>query len=150
MQLSTRFPVAVQILILIAWAPDEYKITSELIAQSVNTNPALIRKIMGYLKKGGLVLISPGRRGIKLAREPGKITLFDVYRAMDLTDQGFLFGMHQEPNLRCPIGNRINDVLKPKFDQAAKALEESLAGVTIAELLQDFPQFYIPDGFVNK
>lgn len=150
MQLSSRFPVAVQILILIAWTPDEYKLTSDVIAQSVNTNPVLIRRVVGYLKKSELVLVSPGKRGIKLARKPGEITLLEVYQAMELTEQDSLFGLHPDPNLQCPIGNRINEVLTPRFDRARKAMEESLAGVTIEELLAEFPPFYVPEGFNVK
>lgn len=54
MQLSSRFPVAVQIIIIIAWCPEDVKVTSEVLAVSVNTNPALIRRIMRYLKKQSL------------------------------------------------------------------------------------------------
>ncbi len=150
MQLSSRFPVAIQILILIAWTADEYKITSDIIAKSVNTNPVMIRRIVGSLKKSGLVLVSPGKRGIKLTRKTDEITLLDVYQAMELTGHEPLFGMHPDPNLRCPIGSKINEVMTPHFDRAIKSMEESLASVTIEKLMDEFPPFYIPEGFDVK
>ncbi len=150
MQMSSRFPVAVQILIMIAWTPEEYKLTSEVIAQSVRTNPVMIRRIMGYLKKSGLVSVSPGKRGIKLARNPNEITLLDVYQAVEINGNDSLFGLHPNPNPRCPIGSRINDVLAAPLDAAQKALEDSLAGVTIDDLRAEFPPFSIPDGYMTK
>jgi len=141
MQLSSRFPVAVQLLILLAWCPEQYKVTSEVMAFSVNTNPALIRRIMGFLKKAGLVSVAKGTGGAKLARDASEITLLDVYRAVELTDKDSLFGLHETPNQRCPIGGRINRVLRPHLEQARNALEESLGQVTIDQLTEAFPPF---------
>lgn len=141
MQLSSRFPVAVQILIIIAWCPEDVKVTSRLIALSVNTNPALIRRIMGHLKKEGLITIAAGTGGAKLAKPAEQITLLDVYRAVELTDRHQLFGLHANPNPRCPIGSRINEVLKQPLEEAKQALEESLRKVTLRDLMNKFPAF---------
>lgn len=141
MELSSRFPVAVQILIIIAWCPEDVKVTSRLLAVSVNTNPALIRRIMGYLKKYGLITIAAGTGGAKLAKPAGEITLLDVYRAVELTDENELFGIHEAPNPYCPIGSRINEVLKQPLEEARRALEEALQKVTIGELAGRFPPF---------
>ncbi len=56
MAISTRFSVGIHILSLIA--TDE-KMTSDLIAGSVNTNPVVIRKIMSMLKKADLIEVRP-------------------------------------------------------------------------------------------
>lgn len=141
MQLSSRFPVAVQMLIILAWCPEDVKITSDAIAASVNTNPVLIRRIMGYLKKADLLSVAPGTGGTKLTRNSNEITLLDVYQAVELTDEDRLFGLHETPNLQCPIGSRINEVLLPHLEVARRALEASLASVTIEELLEEFPPF---------
>jgi Rrf2 family protein len=141
MQLSSRFPVAVQSLIMIAWFPDQYKVTSEALAFSVNTNPALIRRILGYLKHAGLVSVAAGTGGAKLARAAQEITLLDVYRAVELTSRDMLFGLHDGPNPQCPIGKNINHVLRPHLDRARHALEDSLGQVTIYQLVADFPPF---------
>ncbi|MEQ8201150.1 MAG: Rrf2 family transcriptional regulator [Syntrophomonadaceae bacterium] len=141
MQLSSRFPVAVQLLIIIAWTPDKYKVTSEVLALSVNTNPALIRRILGSLKTAGLVSVTAGTGGAKLARAAQAITLLDVYRAVELTSDDMLFGLHATPNSHCPIGKNINQVLQPHLDQARRALEDSLQQVTIQQLVSEFPPF---------
>ncbi|CFX80445.1 Transcription regulator Rrf2-like [Syntrophomonas zehnderi OL-4] len=141
MQLSSRFPVAVQILIIIAWCPEDVKITSELMARSVNTNPALIRRILGYLKNAGLVNVAAGTGGTTLTRDAEKITLLDIYRAVELTNQSRLFGLHETTNSECPIGRNINEVLTPHLEQARMALEASLEEVTIEQLKKEFPPF---------
>lgn len=141
MQLSSRFPVAVQILIIIAWTPDQYKVTSDILAESVNTNPVLIRRIMSQLKKAGLITVAAGTGGARLARDAGDISLLDVYRAVELTRQDALFGLHESPNPKCPIGKRINSVLLPHLDEARNNLEQSLSGVTIQQLTREFPEF---------
>ena len=141
MRLSSRFPVAVQMLVISAWCPEEVKITSDLLALSVNTNPALIRRIMGYLKKAGLIAVSPGTGGILFTRSADEITLLDVYRAVELTEENALFGLHHDQNQSCPIGNRINDVIGPHLHNAREALEKSLEKVTIEQIKNDFPEF---------
>lgn len=141
MRLSSRFPVAVQMLVISAWCPEEVKITSDLLAFSVNTNPALIRRIMGYLKKAELITVSPGTGGIIFTRPAEEITLLDVYQAVELTEENALFGLHQNQNLRCPIGSSINDVIGPHLQNAREALEKSLEKVTIAQIKNDFPEF---------
>lgn len=52
MSISSRFAVGVHILSLIEMNKDGVS-SSEFLAGSVNTNPALIRKIIGMLKKAG-------------------------------------------------------------------------------------------------
>lgn len=141
MRFSSRFPVAVQMLIIIAWCPDDIKITSDMMAFSVNTNPVLIRRIMRYLKKADLISVAAGTGGTMLTRNAGEITLFDVYQAVELTEPDTLFGLHEAQNFDCPIGSKVNDVLKPHLEQAKRALEDSLAKVTIEQLIGEFPPF---------
>jgi DNA-binding IscR family transcriptional regulator len=124
-----------------AWAPDNYKITSGALALSVNTNPALIRRILGSLKTSGLVSVAAGTGGAKLARAAEDITLLDIYRAVELTSDDMLFGLHETPNSHCPIGKNINKILQSHLDQARRALEASLEEVTIQQLVNEFPPF---------
>ncbi|MGB3569491.1 MAG: Rrf2 family transcriptional regulator, partial [Priestia megaterium] len=50
MKISSRFTVAVHILSLIK-VDSSHPSTSEWIASSVNTNPVVIRRVIGMLKK---------------------------------------------------------------------------------------------------
>jgi len=68
MTISSRFSVAIHILSLLEISKDEI-CTSEYIAGSVNTNPVVIRRIMGMLSKAGLVEVRTGVAGAKLSRQ---------------------------------------------------------------------------------
>src|ERR1700748_2759067 len=104
-QISSRFSIAVHILSLIAVTPTDC--TGDYIAGSVNTNPVIIRRIMGMLKKAGLIDIRPGVGGASLLKSQEEITLLDVYRAVEVINEGQLFNFHDNPNPDCLVGRNI-------------------------------------------
>jgi Rrf2 family protein len=131
--ISSRVAVAVHVLAYMAWKRSE-AVTSERIAASVNTNPVVVRRIVGALRNAGMVTVQPGvGGGATLARAPEEITLLDVYRAVE--DGEELFSLHpSEPSRSCNVGGNIRDVLRPIFCTAHRAMESVLAGVTIADV----------------
>jgi Rrf2 family protein len=133
--MNSRFAVAVHILTLLEQQQGE-PVTSDYIAGSVNTNPSLVRRLVGMLSKAGLTTAQLGTGGgALLAKSAGKITLLDVYRAVD---EGELFAMHRErPNPACPIGRNIQAALEGHLETASRALEDELSQVTIADVLSD-------------
>lgn len=134
MKISTRFTVAVHILSLISIDKNNL-CTSEWIAGSVNTNPVVIRRIIGMLKKSGLVSVTSGTGGASLNKSLEEITLLDVYRAVDVVDKGELFQFQESPNPNCPIGSNIQGVLELILLRAQEAMEQVLADVTMEELV---------------
>ncbi|MBB6634420.1 Rrf2 family transcriptional regulator [Cohnella thailandensis] len=135
MAISSRFSVAAHILTLIHQS-EGTRITSEYIASSVNTNPVVIRRILGMLSKAGLVRTSAGVAGATLARPLGEITMLDVYRAVQ-PEQEELFSMHEHPNPACPVGRNIQASLDGVFTGAQRALEAELASVTMEQVSLD-------------
>lgn len=135
-QISSRFSIAVHILSLIAVSPGEC--TGDYLAGSVNTNPVIIRRITGMLKRAGLVDVRPGVGGASLLREPERITLLDVYRAVEAAEADGLFHMHGRPNPACPVGRNIEAALGEKMTEAQSALERQLAGETLQRLIARF------------
>lgn len=130
-KISSRFSIAVHILSLLAVAPS---LTGDIIASSVNTNPVIIRKIIGQLKKAGLVNVRAGTGGATLRQESGQITLLDVYRAVEVVDHNELFNFHEHPNPNCPVGANIEAALREAMITAQEAMEKELAQVTIQQL----------------
>lgn len=135
-QLSTRFSIAVHTLSLIAVNPKGC--TGDFIAGSVNTNPVVIRRIIGMLKKAGLVNVRPGVGGASLRVAPEDITLLDVYRAVHVTEENQLFRMHEDPNELCPVGRNIESVLQSELTEAQSAMEQRLARTTLSQLTARF------------
>ncbi|AST00636.1 MULTISPECIES: Rrf2 family transcriptional regulator [Geobacillus] len=135
-QISTRFSMAVHILCLLAISPADC--TGDFIAQSVNTNPVIIRRLMGMLKKAGLVDVRPGVGGASLRKPPDQITLLDVYRAVRVVETDQLFRIHEHPNIQCPVGRNIEAVLQAELKEAQAAMEARLSQTTISWLLAQF------------
>jgi Rrf2 family protein len=133
MNVSTRYTVALHILTLMA-TNENPPMTSEFIAGSVNTNPVVIRRILGRLKEHGFVESQSGAKGgWLLRRSPDSITLSDVRLAMD---EGSPFAMHtQAPNPACMVGKNIQAVLGEVFGKAERAMYDDLSKSTIAGLL---------------
>lgn len=134
MSQSARPTVAVHVLTLLASLPGE-ALTSEFIASSVNTNPVVIRRVMGNLRRAGYVRSQPGSGGgWQLVTHPKNITLADVRRAVEEPSPLALHS--QPPNPACPVGRGIQRALAPLYEQATRAMEDSLARTTIDALLR--------------
>jgi len=136
MTISSRFSVAIHILSLLEISKDEI-CTSEYIAGSVNTNPVVIRRIMGMLSKAGLVEVRTGVAGAKLSRQLAQITLLDVYRAVHVVEEDGLFAVHDQTNPDCLVGKNIQAAIEPIFSKAQKAMENTLAAVTLQDVVNE-------------
>jgi len=148
MAINSRFAIAIHILTMLNDDNQEPK-TSEYLADSVNTNPVFIRRIMGGLRKAGLVDSQPGAGGgAFLARPPDQINLLDIYKAVE---EEQLFSLHtHQPNQYCPCGENIQPILQGVFGKAEVALEQSLAETTLAQIKQAvFSQDKLPK-FTNR
>ena len=110
--------------------------TSEQIANSVNTNPVVIRRLLGDLREAGLVESRRGAgAGWRLTRTPESISLAEVYQAVE---EGPLFALHPAtPNQKCPVGHGIRSVLTPVYDGAEQALRAQLARTSVADVLRE-------------
>ncbi len=133
-KISSRFTVAVHILTLIKIEKD-YTLTSSQIAESVNTNPVVIRRLMGKLKDAGFIEVSRGNSGVRLITPLDEITLFDVYKAVEVVEQGNLFQIHEDTNINCTVGANIQIVLEVILDNAQEAMESVLKNVTLESIV---------------
>ncbi len=133
MHTSTQFAIGVHLLALLAQAGSTPQ-TSERLAQSVNTHPVFIRRILGEMHRAGLVGSQPGVRGGWHLTQPAEaITLLDVYRAVEA---GSLLALHHSsPSQQCPVGRNIGATLRELFAGAESAFEQSLARQSVAGAL---------------
>ncbi|MBR3246047.1 MAG: Rrf2 family transcriptional regulator [Parasporobacterium sp.] len=137
MQISSRFTIAVHILICIEAFSDEYKVTSEFLASSVNVNPVVIRRILQQLKKAEIVEVKRGSGGAEIARDLKDITLLDVYNAVESVEDGQLFHFHDNPNPKCPVGRNIHNILDHRLEDIQEAMENEMRSVTIKDVMDD-------------
>jgi Rrf2 family protein len=131
---NTQFAVAVHVLTLLAGQPGEV-LSAERLAGSVGANPVHVRRVLGSLRRAGLVTSQPGARGGWQLDEPAEVaTLADVWRAVQGDDP--LLGLHGAAP-ECAVGQRIQRALSDVDRRAARAVEEELARTTIEEVARD-------------
>ena len=134
MQISSRFTVALHIFTCVETFKDQYKITSDFLAGSINTNPVMIRKILTQLKNAGLITVARGTGGINPTRPLNEITFYDVYEAIEPVENGDLFNFHTRTNPQCPVGRNIHNLLDDKLKAIQLAMEDEMKKYTIDDL----------------
>jgi Rrf2 family protein len=133
--MNTRLAVATHILAFLR-TQNGRSATSELIASSVNTNPALIRRHLAQLAKSGLTTSQMGSGGGALLARPAEmITLLDVYRAVEGNQK--IIPVHEWPNPLCPVGRQIQSVLVDHVSAVEKAMMDELSKITIANVADE-------------
>lgn len=134
MSTNSRFAVAVHVLTLMAWADDE-SLKSEHVAESVNTNAVVIRRMVCELAEAGLVVSQKGSTGgSRLARKSKEITLLDVFKAVEC--RGVFALPKQPPSHRCPVGVNIETVLGNVLEEVDSAVDQVLRNITIDDVVK--------------
>ena len=141
MQISSRFTIAVHVLVCIETFKNDYKVTSDFLASSVNVNPVVIRRLLQQLKKAGLVNVKRGSGGADTERPLDQITLLDVYNAVECVEEGKLFHFHEDPNPRCPVGKNIHALLDVRLEEIQEAMEREMRSVSIQNIMDDAEKF---------
>ena len=135
MKYPTRLSDAVHILAFIALYPD-CDLTSNKLAESVQTNPAYVRQLMSALRKGGLLISVKGHPRPALAREPEKITMLDAYRAVEGNKPLLHQDIHTNP--ACGVGVNIQLVLRDFYLDIQKTAEQRMQGITLKDVLEQY------------
>lgn len=137
MQISSRFTIAVHVLICIETFKNDHKVTSDFLASSVNVNPVVIRRLLQQLKKAGIVNVIRGSGGTNVAKPLEEITLLDIYDAVECVEEGALFHFHENPSPLCPVGKNIHAILDVRLEDIQKAMEREMKSVTIQDIMND-------------
>lgn len=137
MQISSRFTIAVHILICIETFKNDYKITSDFLASSVNVNAVVIRRLLQQLKKAGIINVKRGSGGAEMAKSPKEVTLLDIYNAVECVEEGKLFHFHENPSQECPVGKNIHAVLDVRLEEIQKAMEREMRSISIQDIIND-------------
>lgn len=144
MQISSRFTIAIHVLSCIEMFKED-KVTSEFLASSVNVNPVVIRRLLQQLKSAGIVNVTRGSGGAKIAKQLENITLLDIYHAVECVDEGELFHFHENPNPKCLVGKNIHNVLDQRLEQIQSVMEREMASITMQDIMNDTASFISKD-----
>ena len=146
MKINTKLSVATHIVLCIAFFENEGT-TSHLIAKSVKTNPALIRRLLLKLQEAGIVETT--KKGSKLIKDEKDITLLSIYKAVFIEEERGLFSFHH-PNHVCPVGCAMFDVLGEEFNSVKEDFEKSLSKITIKKIADEVRKRKKHLDFMNK
>ncbi len=134
MAANSQFAIAVHILTVLAKAGEGNNVKSDYIAASVNTNPVVIRRLLGDLNQAKLVASQTGANGgTRLAKCPNLINLADIHRAVSC---GKTFALHRQTNDECLIGKNIQCVLEKLQIEIGDVVEAKLAQFSLQSVLE--------------
>lgn len=136
MQYSSRLTIATHILLAIRNFEGPYKVTSEFLANSIQVNPVIIRRILGQLKKAGWIQVESGVGGTILTKDLKELSLWDVFCVVE-DEQESLFHFHENPNMECPVGKNMHLILDDKLEDAQKAMRKKLMQVNLNDLYRE-------------
>ena len=146
MKINTKLSVATHIVLCIAFFENEGT-TSNLIAKSVKTNPAIIRRIL--LKLQDAEIVETTKKGSKLIKDEKDITLLSIYKAVFTEEERGLFNFHH-PNHVCPVGCAMFDVLGEEFNNVREDFEKSLSKITIKKIADEVRKWNNHLDFMNN
>jgi DNA-binding IscR family transcriptional regulator len=135
---SQKFPVAAHALAYLAHKEADAParaVSSAQLAASMPTNPVVVRRVTAMLAKAGLIATRMGAGGgAWLTRDPARITLDEVLRAVDGCTH---LGVAPAGVKGCPVGERIPDAVSAAIRAADRAASERLSKITVLDLLKE-------------
>lgn len=130
---NTRFAVAVHVLTYLAGTNPAHAVSSEELSGSVNVSPVHIRRVLGPLRKAGLVRSRSGQHGgWTLGRPAEAIGLDELWSVVGGADT--VVGMHG-PNPSCPVGLGIQSAMTDIERELNAVVRADLARRTVRDLL---------------
>lgn len=131
---NSQFAMAVHVLMMLAKNSGE-NVKSEYLAESVNTNAVVIRRLLCQLGQENLVVSQTGSAGgTRLAKKAEDIDLAEIFRAVSRNE---IFALHPNtPNQDCPVGKNIEAILCNLQKEVDAAIGEKLQKYTLRDVLE--------------
>ncbi len=122
---------------LLHMAEQDGPVTSETLAQCMNTNPVVVRRTMGLLREVGIVRSAKGHTGgWTIAADLGAVTLRQLHEALGEPAVFAIGNRNETPE--CLVEQAVNSVLDSAFAEAEALLLKRFETVTLADLAVDF------------
>ncbi len=118
--------------VLVHMAGHDGMASSDLIGRMLDTNPVVVRRMMGLLRNAGLVRSTAGPGGgWQLARSLDDITLLTVHHALQATVFAIAAGTATSS---CRVELAVDNAVGAALHVANHALEEALAAITLTDV----------------
>ena len=113
-------------------------LSSKAIADSIESNPSVVRQLMSDLRTAGLIGTRKGAAEPRLAKKPREINLFDIYQAINMDHD--LLHVDPKTNLKCIVGGNIQASLEKYYDQIQAAAFNEMKQISLADVIDDILQ----------
>lgn len=134
MQRDTRLSDVLHV--LLHMSQTDGPVTSEVLARSMGTNPAVFRRTMAGLREAGIVLSGKGHGGgWQLARPLREITLLAVYEALGRPTL-FAFG-NRSRHPECLVERGVNAVMETTMTDATALFARRFSEITLDQIAPD-------------
>ncbi len=138
MAYSLSFTHAVSIIVYIAikmnYADSENYLSTRSISEKMGIPVPTLSKVLKSLVQSGILVSKEGARGgLCLARSAAKITLLDIFTALEQEQP--LFKPVSGLNIHSDEVERLKNNVNNSLLSAEKAMKKSLSKVTISQLL---------------
>lgn len=108
-------------------------LTSEVLARSMGTNPAVFRRTMAGLRDAGFVRSGKGHGGgWQLARPLRQITLLAVYKALGRPSLFAIGNRSRHPD--CLVEKNVNAVMSDTMAEAQALFAKRFSEITLDEI----------------
>ena len=122
---------------LLHMAEHDVPMTSEALGQCLGTNPVVVRRTMGLLRKANLVTSDRGHAGgWRITADLSTVTLRQLHEALG-EPAIFAIGNRNETPA-CLVEQSVNAALEGAFADAEALLLDRFAHITLADLASDF------------
>ncbi|MHA0857496.1 RrF2 family transcriptional regulator [Paenibacillus sp. CMAA1364] len=134
--MNSEFNIAVHCLTLLSLIEDNMA-NSDVIAKSVCTHPARVRKVLGLLRKQGYVTTKEGVGGGYLLNvNTADVTLGDLYRllAQGSLQPSWISGGGES---LCVVSEHIQEIMDQIYSSGESALERHYNTITLQDIIRD-------------
>lgn len=122
--------------VLLHMAEANGPVTSETMAKMMQTNPVVIRRILGGLREQGYVTSEKGHGGgWQLACDLETVTLYDIYSALDHPAIFSIGNRSESPD--CLVEKAVNGAMNESLEEAENLLLARFKQVSLAQLSRD-------------
>ncbi len=122
---------------LLHMAENTEAVTSEALAQCLDTNPVVVRRTMGYLREAGIVTSDRGHAGgWRIRADLGSVSLRQLHEALG-EPAVFAIG-NRSGTPECLVEQTVNAALADSLAEVEALLLKRFSEITLADLATDF------------
>ena len=132
--MDTKFAVAIHSMIFIS--ESEEAMTSETLAETLNTNPSYVRRILASLAKAGMISSASKSKGCALLKAPEEIRLSEIYEAVKPGVSLLNMDLSQNLDTKVQLGKCEQPVIEGLFTEMESAAQRVLSEKTLRDLIR--------------